>query len=158
MAQSIPTSYFWNLLSMCASWGGGWEPEVGRAPSCPLTASLRDRTESRGSGPTLLNCWTRVASHGKRQVLFSLRISNLAQSICLYSHPLWNEWILPSEVYNQEINFLSYQVWRGFRIVRSKQGVCRLEFQGHFHGSMRLFQSWVLGSITLAKFIRVGIM
>lgn len=38
MAQSIPASYFWNLLSMCASWGGGWEPEVGRAPSCPLTA------------------------------------------------------------------------------------------------------------------------
>lgn len=42
-------------------------------------------------------------------------------------------------------------------MVRSKQGVHRFEFHGPFHGFIRLLWSWVLGSITLAKFIRVGI-
>lgn len=45
---------------------------LGEFSPCPLTASLRDRTQRWGLGPTLLNCWMWVASHGKRHILFFL--------------------------------------------------------------------------------------
>ena len=165
--QSIPAPYFWNLLSVCVSWGWwirhreyfsrqgawGWESYL---------PALWQPVWGMGLSPGVSIPLCLTAGHGwshleRSRSRFPFEVLHLAQSVCLLSRPLWNEWILPSMVYNQKVNFLSYWIWRGSRRVRSKQGAHRLEFQGHCHMFIRLFQSWILGSTTLAKFIRTGI-
>lgn len=63
------------------------------------------------------------------------------RTVSAYPHLLWNAWILPSIVSNQEMNSLSYQIWKGFRIMRSTQGVHRFEFQVVSHLSLWLCHS-----------------